>query len=240
MADNHSRRDELVWADLLQAFDLDENGNFVVALPEVDDYLFRAEPFSELFWTISFEMVQLNDYCVLCLQQTGKQLDSMQSELRALKRGEKRADTPLGDMTFEAIMSIEEEIPRWEDTYQFLSRAMCLILLSAFTEKSLRTICDELASANAQKPKRGPSESKIDSYIRHLREAVGLSIAEPSETVDVRKKCQKIRNAFAHGEWSEVRKHSIELHLQDAFEAVSNLLYEIEEQAWLSEWGRTG
>ncbi|MDP9312780.1 MAG: hypothetical protein M3R24_18150 [Chloroflexota bacterium] len=229
--------DELVWSGLLQAVELDENMN-VVSGPPAGDYLFRGTRYDPLFWDISAEMIQLNDYCVLCLQQTAILLENMQGELRDLKTGKAHVETPLGDFTEEMIMSIEEKIPVWNDTNQFLSRAMCLILLSAFTEKTLNTICIARAPKGAERPRPQPGESKIDAYLRHLQNVCKLQFFEPEETSCIRDKCRKIRNAFAHGDWEEVRRRSADIHLRDAFLSISILLEAIEEQVEISDEGK--
>ncbi len=110
-------------------------------------------------------------------------------ELENLETGRKSVDTPLGNFTVKVIESLEEKIPAWSDINRFLSKAIGLILLSAFTEKR-RAICDvlgnALASGGTQKPRRRGGESRVDSYIRHINEGLGLSLIEPPTAVCIR------------------------------------------------------
>ena len=79
------------------------------------------DDYDEPFWTIAWEMAQLNDYCVLSLQETSRKLKEMQQELKELESGTRRVTVEdsffgSGDFTGETITSLHEEIPVWEDT----------------------------------------------------------------------------------------------------------------------------
>lgn len=233
-----TENDLLCWSDELQAWFVNEE--IQASIPE--DYLFRVERFSKEFWTIATEMAQLNDYCVLFLQETFSKLNELKWKLKELEAGEKRVvvdEGPLaGDYTGETIMVLDEEIPIWEDTYSFIARATCLLLLSAFTEKSLKTLCDGLAPVGESGPRRNPGESKVAMYLRFLQEKCSIDFDEPKESIDLRGECRQLRNAFAHGDWDEVRAKVGRIHLRNAFGAVADLLYRIEACAWQSPWGK--
>lgn len=223
--------DLLHWSDELQAFFLDEE--MQAAVP--DDYLFRTDTFDECFWKIAMEMEQLNDYCVLLLQETSSKLASLMSELRALEAGEKSVvvdERPwTGDFTGETIYVLSEKVDIWRDTYGFIARATCLLLLSAFTERSLKMLCDRFAPDRKRRPRRRPGESKVAMYLRFLQETCGVRFSEPRASHSLRNECRHLRNAFAHGDWDELKDRVGCVHLRDAFGAVACLLSGIESGA---------
>lgn len=189
-------------------------------------------------------MAQLNDYCVLFLQETSNKLKRMKKDLKELESGTKHIivdEGPLtGDFTGETIMVLHEEIPVWEDTYSFIARATCLLLLSAFTERSLKTLCDGLAPEEAVSPKKRYGESKVAMYLKFLKEECCIDFHEPKGSIDLQGKCRHLRNAFAHGDWDEVRAKIGQVHLRDSFAAITDLLNTIESGAWRSPWGNLG
>src|SRR5262245_57954117 len=118
--------DMLIWSDELRTFTLDDGGQIEESAATSEDYLFKVNTFN-VFWTISQDMIQLNDYCVLCLQQTAIHLQVLNKDLADLKSGIGKVNTKYGDFSAEAMMCLEERIPLWNDNNSFLSRAMCLI-----------------------------------------------------------------------------------------------------------------
>jgi hypothetical protein len=234
--------DALYWSDDLVSWlpgddDCDSEGD----VPP--DYLFRGGAgYSAEFITIANEMAQLNDYCVMCVLQTRKHLDWLRQELSDLECGRQRVVSAFGDYTERAVTFVSGEIRTWENTYGFVTRAMCLLLLSAFTEKSLKTLSMAFAPAGQRlaRSRKRPDESEIAHYLRFLRETCGLEFAEPEESIAAREACRHIRNDFAHGEWDKVTQHVSHVGLRGAFSAVANLLKGIEASAWARQTAGQG
>jgi hypothetical protein len=196
-------------------------------------YLFRTQSARTEFVIIEEEFWQLNDYCVLCLTQTLNKLDGLRSELGKYKASkEPIVDPTYGDITQDLIWGLAEvQIPAWEENYHFTARAMCLILLSFFTEKSLKSLCVAFAP-EGKAPKQKKGESKTRSYIRFLGEECGFDFMEPQESVAVREKCREIRNSFAHGDWDDIKAAVSDTNLPEAFCAVASLFHIIESEAY--------
>jgi hypothetical protein len=196
-------------------------------------YLFSTRSGRIEFVIIETEFSQLNDYCVLCLTQTLDKLDGLRSQLAKYKASKETILDPIhGDITQDLVWSLAKwEIPAWEENYHFTARAMCLILLSFFTEKSLKSLCVAFAP-ESKFPKQKKGESKTSSYIKFLREECGFDFIEPQEFVDVREKCREIRNSFAHGDWDDIKAAVSDTNLPEAFYAVANLFYTIESKAY--------
>ncbi len=227
--------DALFWSDdLVTWFESEDDGESQLGLPP--DYLFRGGGgFSAEFLTIANEMAQLNDYCVMCVLQTKKHLSWLRQELQDLESGKQRVVSTFGDYTGQAVTFVTGEIRTWENTYGFVTRAMCLLLLSAFTEKSLKTLCMAFAPPGRELRRSGkrPDESEIAYYLRFLRDTCRLGFTEPDESVAAREACRHIRNDFAHGDWDKVTQHVSHVGLRGAFAAVANLLKAIEAAAWV-------
>jgi hypothetical protein len=203
------------------------------------DYLYEVDRFSQTFWVIAEEMAQLNDFCVLCLHAARSQRDWLVAELGRLRTGEKRVVTDLGDFTGEAILVMEEQEPVWQDTCEFLTSAMCLVMLLAFAERSLKAICETIAGPGGC-GKRKSSESKISAYLRSIGALCDTRLAESGRGMEILEECRRTRNAFAHGDWDEVRDGTSSVDLRAAFGAISTLLFEIEEALWATVWSETG
>ncbi|MBN3945132.1 MAG: hypothetical protein HWQ38_00995 [Nostoc sp. NMS7] len=213
-------KDSLFWANTVV---FDNNYNEIAW----EDYLFTVERFSEVFWYISNRMAQLNDYCVLTLQETENHYTRL---LRQRHKLENDPNAPAEDFDV-----LDYNLPKWEDTIHTVSRATCILLLSAFLEHSLKLLCAEFTpGVQVKKLKRA---SDIDSYLAHLKHQGGLQFQEYTDTLELRNVIRKVRNDFAHGTWDNVRINLAQLNLRDAFGTVSNLLYKIEDAAWNSEWG---
>ena len=138
--------------DIDNMLDWSDNLEFI---GEPSDYLFRSQTGYIEFVIVEEEMTQLNDYCVLCLIQTSKHLAQLEDERAQLERGEcSLVDPDFGDFTHLRIDGLTVvDIPRWEDSYSFFSRATCLLLLHIFTEKSLKSLCDAFRP-QGEKPAR--------------------------------------------------------------------------------------
>ena len=197
------------------------------------NYLFETQSASIEFVVVATEFAQLNDYCVLCLEQTLGKLNELRGQLGNYKTGrEPVIDPTYGDVTRDAIWWLSDfEIPSWEENYHFMAKAMCLILLSFFTEKSLKSLCTAFAPGG-KSPKRKGGESKIGAHIRFLKEECSFDFAEPQAFIDVREECREIRNSFAHGDWDDIKAKVSGTNLAKAFHAIANLFYIIESKAY--------
>lgn len=214
-------KDKLFWAGFGM---YDDDDHEIIC----EDYLFEPEHFSNIFWQISFQMAQLNDYCVLTLQAAEDHYATLLREKRKLEKNPHTSAEEL-DVLCDAVSA-------WEDNVHVVSQASCVILLSAFLERALKLLCTEFApGVQVKKLKR---TSDIDSYLAHLKNQCGLSISEDTDTAQLRNVFRKIRNDFAHGSWDNLKTDLANLNLRDAFGAVSNLLCGIENAAWDSEWGK--
>ena len=175
-------------------------------------------------------MAQLNDYCLLCIEGVSNKINDLEQEYLQLRTGKQKVTDPeFGDITSEVAWSISNiSLPRWQDTQEFLVQAMCLLLLSAYTEKSLKSLCADLAPSDGVKPKIIRGQSKTLSYIKFLRESCDLKFNEPHKVLEIRESCRLLRNSFAHGDWDDVRTRMAQTNLQGAFLAVTLLLVSIE------------
>lgn len=204
----------------------------------VENYLFEAQGDSQpIFHGVQEEMSQLNDFCVLCIKETSKHLVDLRRRAKRFRDGMDHIEHPdFGNVSTEVAWSIEEfEIPTWDETEKFLVKAMCLILLSAFTEKVLKELSMYLAPPEATRLKRRPREGEIAGLLRYLRESCGLEFEEPESSWEVRSKCRVIRNDFAHGRWSAVKNAISDVRLSEAFKAVTALFREIDTASVIQE-----
>ena len=96
--------------------------------------------------------MQLNDFCVICLESVSNQISKLESDYEKIESGELRINhEEIGDISLDVATGLYDYvIPTWQHTQEFLVRAMCLLLLSAYAEKSLRSLCDDLAPDNAK------------------------------------------------------------------------------------------
>lgn len=193
-------------------------------------YVFQSQSFMVSFVVIQEEMEQLHDYCLLCLEAIDKKFSSLNKDLSDYRSGKKFAEAPeIGDVTGLMIDGLVHlEIPRWSDTQGFLVKAMCLLLLSSFLERSLKSLSCDFSPSRAEPNIPKTSRGKAADYIHYLQEDCGLSFDEPESSMAVRKNCQRIRNDFAHGDWDAVRQRITGQSLRAAFDAYSILLREIE------------
>ena len=206
--------------------DLHNSNQLLSEETDIRNYLYMAANDSQpIFHGIQEDMAQLNDFCLLCIDTTSKQLADLRRTVKRYQAGELRAHHPdLGDITSDAEWALEEfEIPRWQETEEFMVRAMCLILLSAFVEKSLIELTNYLAPREAPRCKRKAGETETGALIRHLRQICGLHFEEPESSRAIREKCRRIRNDFAHGRWDAVKVSIADQSLSAAFGAVTDL-----------------
>jgi hypothetical protein len=217
----------LEWSDLLKSFPFEEEED--IQLTDVENYLFVTQTHVFEFVVIDEEMAQLNDYCLLLLNATSQKLTELKTDLKDYKSGKKNAyHSTMGDLTADQIMVLEDfEIPAWEDTYSFVAVATCLLLIQAFIEKNLKFLFVSLSGEN-KKQRQKPGESKIDAYLRGLREDCGIKFDESNELKQLRKEIESLRNAFAHGDWDKVRNTTAEIDLMDVFQMATDIFSNIE------------
>ncbi len=194
------------------------------------DYIFTIDSDNPVFVGIEVEMAQLNEYCVLCLTETFNKLADLNiefEEYQSQKGIEKNADR-LNNLD-DWIMELSEiEIPFWESNFGFVAPAMCLILLSFFLEKSLKSICFAYAPNGINPPIQKKRGNKVSMYLKFLQADCHFKLDAPVKTMDTWNKCNKIRNAFAHGDWDEVKSEIARTDLRETFSAISELIRKIE------------
>ena len=197
------------------------------------NYLFQTLSGRIEFVVIDTEMAQLNDYCVLSLNETARKFHELENDVKNYRQGiERIVDAEFGEITQDVIMGLEQfEIPIWQDNYFFVSKAVCLILLSTFLEKSLRSLCIAF-SQDGRLPRQRGGESKISMYITHLKNVREFNFSESNEFIELREECRKIRNAFAHGDWDSVRSEIVTVSLHQSFSAVTSLFHILEEKIY--------
>jgi hypothetical protein len=199
--------------------------------PPVENYLYQyGEKSQPVFAGIHQDMAQLNDFCVLCVEGTSKRLADLRELARRLRTGEERIELPdLGDVSGETLDGLGDvAIPGWQETEQFIVRAMILLLLSAFTEKCLKDMAQFLAQPGAPPFRRKGGGSDIAGLLKYLRESCGLKFDEPEASRAIRERCRRIRNDFAHGRWDEVKAGVAGESLRNAFGAVTVLFNAID------------
>lgn len=112
------------------------------------------------------------------------------------------------DITDDTIEGYDDfHIPLAREDAVALREGAALLLVFAFLERSLRVICEDLASeyevqrwVNVYlKGKKGLG--KVDGYIAFLAEGAGLSFEPPPSFGRLRASERSARNAFAHGDW---------------------------------------
>ncbi|WP_159075947.1 hypothetical protein [Microvirgula aerodenitrificans] len=193
-------------------------------------YIFQSQFGLVDFVAIQEEMEQLHAYCCLCMDSTSTKINQLNQDLSSYKKGGETVEDPeIGEVTSLVIDGLSEvEIPMWSGTQAFLVRAMCLLLLSSFVERSLKSLCLSFSPTGTKFKQSNKSMSKAAAYIGYLQYDCGLAFEEPANTASVREKCRVTRNDFAHGDWDAVRVGITAQSLRGAFEACSLLFREIE------------
>jgi hypothetical protein len=210
---------------------------------DVTNYLYQSRVRSQpIFLRIEEDMAQLNDFCVLCIEGTDRNLTELQDTLRGIRSGELRLvahpDYDIlaqsqgykeeGDVSDGYADCLEKyDIPRYQEMQRFMLRAMSLLLLSAFSEKSLKDLADCLAPPEAPRFKKWKKKkgnlAEVSALMSYLKDICALEFEEPEASRLVREKCQRIRNHFAHGRWDNVKRGIADYPLRTAFSAVTAL-----------------
>ena len=210
---------------------LDAENALVTSSDERCDYLFKTVCGTVEFTMIAEEMEQLHEFCVLCQNSLSRTVATLKQDLVTYREHRKRVVVEdIGDVTEDAMMGLEDfEIPTWEDCERFLMPAMCLIMVSAFVEKSLKTLCLTFAPAGQAVGREKRAGGIILGLISFLQEQCGFRFIEPAESSAARNECRQIRNSFAHGDWHAVRSVVGRISLKEAFRSASQLFAVIEE-----------
>lgn len=120
-----------------------ESDLLAIGATPVRDYLFRSRSGLIQFVEIEEEMSQLNDFCHLFLVKSFQKVEELREETENFDSGkEKLVDPNFGDVSSNIVWYNEDFlIPMWNDTYDFVARANCIIMLTAFLERSLKSLC---------------------------------------------------------------------------------------------------
>ncbi len=197
------------------------------------DHVYCTEIWDEdnpVFIQISRDMSQLNRFCTLCLEATFGAFTEADSDLDIYKRQKANEidSERLGNLD-DWISELETiDVPFWKDNADFVAPAMCLIMLAAFLEKSLKSICLAYAPRGKSLPIQEAGENKVSAYLRLLKDDCGFRFEEPKATMQMWDRCRRVRNFFAHGDWDNTKTEIAKMNLRDAFNAVAELLTEIE------------
>lgn len=208
----------------------DSNGNSIETDPKevLEDYLFHPHPdsyFHETFWLIEQEMLQLNDFVVMTLFHAYVTRRNLQRQLEKVS-----SDASVGAEVFHVL---DDELSRWQDTCVLSVWASSFMLVSAFYERILKMLCDELGQGRAPgNPPRGIS--KIEHFLNFLSDAYGINFNN-SEAEATEKEARLLRNAFAHGNIEKCRKLLDKVELRDFMESISERLDIIEAAVLDSE-----
>src|SRR6266508_3839884 len=91
----------LEWSDILKSTPLDDE----VQPTEFENYLFETQRGIIEYEVIEEEMAQLNDYCLVMLEATGKKLEKLKNNLQEYKSGKEKAfHQEWGDLTHDMII----------------------------------------------------------------------------------------------------------------------------------------
>jgi len=191
-------------------------------------YLYQPTRFSETFFVIFGKLAQLNNYCFHQLVSSHSHL----SELKSQRNKAKNQASPAA----EELDYYDEQIPDWENNVAVVAKATAVVLLCSFAEWALKTISKELASDPPRKT--SPGLSDIEHLLQHINQNAGLVLPDQEMEMSVIHSFRTIRNAFAHGDWQALEQQLAVLRLRNCFEAVSNLVMQIEIAAWQSQWAQ--
>ena len=185
------------------------------------------------FIVIEEEMQQLNDLCYTIENSVVAKLKELNRDKERLEKKEVKVEDPdYGDMTNECLASLVSfDIPKWEDTYFFLTKANIILLQVCFLERSLTWLCERLSENPVNKKKLTSPNGKIFAYLEFL-ESLGYSIPKPEGFEDQLKNVRRIRNKYAHGDWDEVRKEIREFSLKGFFHVITELFEAIESAVY--------
>ena len=194
-------------------------------------YIPMPDRFSECFWILFDRLGQVNDYCFHSLLSSEKKLNDLKKD---------KADLESGKVKLECASQLDflnESIPSWTHNVNIISQSSVLVILASFVEWGLKRVVQEFLGGVPKKQKQ--EKSKIDGYIRLLKNQVFPDLVVPQEIEATLDSFRKARNEFAHGDWEKLRITLATVNLREAFESVAELFTLLEESAWSSQWANT-
>ena len=189
-------------------------------------YIYQPVRFPNTFFLLFDKLRQLNDYCFHQLLSSQARLDELAVQRSAAITGEGGA---------EEFIYLSDQIPLWEDNVQVVAKSTSVVLLCSFMEWGLKLVAKELCGGIPRKSDR--SMSDIEFMLWHIEQRGGLQLVVDDEPIGVVNSFRVIRNAFAHGDWTELNEQLDAVSLRVCFESVSEIFQRIEEAAWRSPWG---
>lgn len=191
------------------------------------DYLFQSESDVVEFTVIEEEMQELNEFCHRCDEAAIAKIDEA-SDLTVVDPNTGERDEGWTDFMRES------EGLRWTAVQEVLVAGMILGLLFAFTEKSLKWLCERLSPEDFDLRTKRIQGAKIEGYVGILQEECGLAFSVPEEFEEAKRVARPLRNKFTHGDWDTFGDSVGDVDLSLAFRAVSALFAQIEEVAYPS------
>jgi hypothetical protein len=189
---------------------------------ELPDYLFRSKSHVVEFVVIDEEMEELNEFCVICDEAAIARVKDVR-ELRVID-----AESGETDEEWTDFMQHCDHL-RWSHVQEVMVAGMILSMLFAFTEKSLKWLCQRMGPPGwdvGREKFRGP---KIDTYVRFLQQKCGLDISMTPEFAAVSRLARPLRNHFTHGDWQAFTENLGTVDLSKAFNAASTQFRAIED-----------
>lgn len=218
----------LGWVEESECFDEDTPLNRDKFYTDLQlNYLFNPhERFWEVFWVAANEMAQINDFCVMTLYNSYETQKNLEKQMSKFIFNSK-VDAVTVDI-------FHEQSYNWEKICLEHVWAFCFVQCSAFLEKTLKMLCQDLG--NGTKPgKKVPNVSGIDHYLAFLRNNCCINFEENLKTQQILDTARQIRNAYAHGDINRCQQLLSKVSLREFLESITNLLYQIEAAAWIRE-----
>jgi hypothetical protein len=190
-------------------------------------YLFQSESNVVEFTVIEEEMQELNEFCHRCDEAAIEKIDEA-NNLTVVDPTTGERDEGWTD-----FMRQSEGL-RWTEVQEVLVAGMILGLLFAFTEKSLKWLCERLSPDDFDLKKKRIQGAKVEGYISILQDECGLSFSVPEELEEAKRVARPLRNKFTHGDWETFGDGVGDVDLSRVFSAVSALFAQIEDAAYPS------
>ncbi|MCR9202203.1 MAG: hypothetical protein NXI04_26475 [Planctomycetaceae bacterium] len=182
------------------------------------DYLFSNESGSGEFVIIEEEMWYLNEVCFRCDQAIVSKWNEAADRLDSWKFGD----------GFTEKMCLEDDVRYWGDMQEVIVAGMILQLLFAFTEKSLKWLCERLGPNEIAVDRLSPRGPKIEGLLFVLREHCNVDFRVEPSFEEAKRVARPLRNKFAHGDWEAFAVEAGDIDLARVFGAISNLFRAIE------------
>ena len=206
-----------------------------------DNYLYQMEVASNTLFNIEQEMLQLNNYCTHSINSSKEESLKAKENFISYNSGKKKANLYTSPSLDEKIdensaeyghflEELETDANQWEDTFSFIAPAMTLVLFHIFVEKSLLDLCKENTLDINVNPKQKKYENIIVTYINFLQVDCKINFQIDDDIINLLQQCRIIRNKFAHGNWSEIRKIVSKIDLVDVFYAFTKMLRSFEKE----------